>query len=265
MEKDDSFRSGENDWVSQRYAELLNAPRHRLGDYRTIPASVVYLISSPNDHAQLYVGVTTQKGGGRFSAHIRDRRSGLRQRMKKRLEINLGRHVAEEELERTMSDLVVQWIEEPDRGCQERVEHYACAVNPPILNVIGRAKWRSRITEGGDHAPIAARKGRRPVAQTRDEEPEATLYDRETFKNFSAAQLQILAAVRRDLGAEVPRTAVRKWFQQHKNTEYAPAWIVKNRFIVRKNEHGAGGLCILDPDRMPDHPFPKIVNRSSGC
>jgi hypothetical protein len=83
----------------------------------------------------------------------------------------------------------------------------------------------------------------------------------ETFRDFNPAQSRQLEDLRRDLGPEALRTAVTKWFQRHKNRKYAPAWIVKNRFIVRKNEQGRGAVCVLDPSRMPDHPFPKVVER----
>jgi hypothetical protein len=89
----------------------------------------------------------------------------------------------------------------------------------------------------------------------------ADIVDRDTFKNFTPEQLQTLAELRRDLGVEAARTDVRKWFRVHKRREYAPSWIVKNRYIVKKNEYGRGAICILDPDRMPPGPFPKVVDR----
>jgi len=97
----------------------------------------------------------------------------------------------------------------------------------------------------------------------RDREPVNDRHDPNTFNRFSEAQLRTLAEVRHDLGSEAVRTDVRKWFQVHRGTEYAPAWIVCNRFIVKKSERGRGAVCILDPDCMPDMPFPRVVNRAT--
>jgi hypothetical protein len=82
-----------------------------------------------------------------------------------------------------------------------------------------------------------------------------------TRRVFSLEKLGTLAHLRSDLGLEALRTDVRKWFQQKNGQKYAPAWIVKNRFIVKKNEHGRGAVCILDPERLPANPFPPVVNR----
>ncbi len=145
----DNWLTPENGWVAQRYLELLAAAKYCLGDvYRSILSSVVYLISSSErtplpSRTPLYVGVTTQKRG-RFNAHIRDARDPMRQRLKLRLEQHVGRRVQEPELERVIRGLEIQWIEEPDRARQERIEHLACALAPPLLNGIGRAQWGTR-------------------------------------------------------------------------------------------------------------------------
>jgi len=64
------WKNAESEWVFQRYHDLIESPRHRLGDiYRDTPAGIVYLYSF--EACQLYVGVTTQKNRATQRTHPR--------------------------------------------------------------------------------------------------------------------------------------------------------------------------------------------------
>ena len=92
--------------------------------------------------------------------------------------------------------------------------------------------------------------------------------DRYTRKDFTQDQLDLLARVRLDLGPTAPRTvgnSVEKWFKGNIERpdgqlyECAPAWIVKNRFIVREmSGHPGVAECVLDPNVMPGEPYPAV-------
>ncbi len=85
--------------------------------------------------------------------------------------------------------------------------------------------------------------------------------DRDTFKDFSGEQLARLAVLRRDLGSAPLRNDVKIWYQRHTRLKYAQRWIVHNRYIVTRNPDGPDAICILDPEKMPEHPFPRVRER----
>jgi hypothetical protein len=87
--------------------------------------------------------------------------------------------------------------------------------------------------------------------------------DRNTRREFTDEELHMLSKLRKELGAVPERRLVGEWFKKNAGRGYGPEWIVKNRFIVKKNDEARarGAVCVLDPDLMPSVPFPRVVDR----
>lgn len=206
----------------------------------------------------MYVGVTDQKGG-RFNAHIRNPRSGVRKRMQLILEQERSRSITSEELTAEMKALWIQWLEEKNRTLQERIEHYICAIYPPQLNRIGRERWGTHT--GRPQRTVLSNDDQRQSSLRSVRVDQAIeILDPNTRRNFSDDESKTLNYLLRQLGPKPLRRKLTEWYRANTTRRYAPEWIVKNRFIVTADEHGRA-ICILDPNLMSATPFPRLRNR----
>jgi len=133
--------NSENEWVLKKYHELLNKVPLAFDEVqKKMPKTGMVYMFSFEDGTPAYVGVTVQKGG-RMSSHRHNPDKGVGLKLRLLLEAKEGKSVSRDELHDLTGRLGVRWIDEADKGNQERIEHLVCALLSPPLNCQGRKGW----------------------------------------------------------------------------------------------------------------------------